>query len=82
MQTDKGGQRGPQSSRQGFGRDNDRRNSDHDGRDSNPNYINTANGGPPPPLPGFGFNFGNMPNMAMFPPGFLNGAGQTQAPGQ
>ena len=84
MATDKGGQRGPQSTRQAFSRENDRRSNDRDNRDIAQNTANGLNQGPAPPVPGFGFNFAGMPNMPMFPPNFLNaaGGGQPSAPGQ
>ena len=96
MATDSGGKRGPQSSRENREReqalrqnDNGRsgsyskNNGDYDNRNDNRGSNGTNIGGVPPPVPGFGFNFSGMPNMPMFPPGFLNaGAGQPPPPGQ
>ena len=102
MATDSGGKRGPQSTRLNGPdhRNNDRgggyRNNSNDydrtdSRDRNDPYRSSqqpqqGQNGIPPPVPGFGFNFTGMPNMPMFPPGFLNaaagGAGQQGPPGQ
>lgn len=69
MQTDKGGNAGPRSSRDGFGPGvggPDRyRQSERNIRDNGPMGV-------PPAVPGFGFQFPPMPNgMPMFPPGFV-----------
>ena len=72
MQTDKGGQQGPRSTRdgpsatgQGQGQGQRYRQPDHNDRD-------TSNIGVSPAVPGFGFQFPTMPNGApMFPPGFV-----------
>lgn len=65
-------------------RDRERENNQRDvvaapNNNADPNTI-----GVPPPVPGFGFNFANMPNgMPMFPPGFMmpTTQPQQQAPG-
>ncbi|KAL8791383.1 MAG: hypothetical protein Q9195_005921 [Heterodermia aff. obscurata] len=69
MQTDKGGNAGPRSSRDGFGPGvggPDRyRLPERNMRDNGPMGV-------PPAVPGFGFQFPPMPNgMPMFPPGFV-----------
>ena len=74
MQTDKGGQQGPRSTRdgpsatgtgQGQGQSQRYRQPDHNDRDG-------GNIGVSPAVPGFGFQFPTMPNGApMFPPGFV-----------
>ena len=70
MQTDKGGQQGPRSTRDGpaqagTGQGQRYRQPDHNERD-------ISNIGVSPAVPGFGFQFPTMPNGApMFPPGFV-----------
>lgn len=89
MQTDKGGNNGPKSSRDyeeeeggRYRRDQPdrRREDDHGGRGPpaiNPNTM-------PLPIPGFPYSMPTLPNgmpMPMFPPGFTF-PGQPPAPGQ
>ena len=72
--TDSGGRRGPQSSRTFGGRDDSRGHRDNDRRmdrddrqgSNNPNNMPI---GVMPSMP-FPMNFGNMPGMPAFPPGF------------
>lgn len=92
MATDQGGKRGPQSSRgdnhgssRSEGRSRFRNGYDDRERDDNPRDTTGMNTNPnptaigvPPPVPGFGFNFANMPNMPIFPPGFMMPTGQPQ----
>ena len=77
MATDQGGKRGPQSSRgdnHGLRPNNDRQRY-NDNRDDNDRPTSSSNNNPNntamPPMPGFNFNFPNMPNgMPFLPPGF------------
>jgi len=68
MQTDKGGQQGPRSTRDAptpTGTGQRYRQPDHNDRDT------TNNIGVSPAVPGFGFQFPTLPNgVPMFPPGF------------
>jgi hypothetical protein len=77
MATDQGGKRGPQSSRggnHGSSRPNDRPRFSHDNdRPTSSDNTNT-NTTTPPQIPGYNFNFANLPGsmqMPMFPPGFM-----------
>ena len=77
MATDQGGKRGPQSSRggnHGSSRPNDRpRVNDDNQRPTSSDNSNT-NTTAPPQVPGYNFNFSNLPNsmqMPIFPPGFM-----------
>ena len=82
MQTDRGGNAGPRSSRDGFGPGS----SGFGGPEPYPQLErNMRDNGPigvPPPVPGFGFpQFPPMPNgMPMFPPNFMPPAGFGQPP--
>ncbi|KIW68274.1 hypothetical protein PV04_04231 [Phialophora macrospora] len=69
--TDSGGRRGPQSSRNFGGRD-DHRHKDNDRRDRDDRNSNNPNNMPVGVMPNMAFpmNFGNMPGMPAFPPGF------------
>lgn len=85
MATDKGGHKGPHSSRDATNSQPSRfRQSDNRPSDSRDNSTN-MNIGVPPAIPNFGFQFPSMPNgMSMFPPGMLPqgpGNGQTGPPG-
>ncbi|GAD99445.1 RNA binding protein Nrd1 [Paecilomyces variotii No. 5] len=83
MATDKGGQRGPQSSRSQHDRFGGRpreRGMDNHGHGGPPGPgghpdrdPSNANVGVPPAVPGFGFSF---PGVPMFPPGFMMGGAQ------
>ncbi|KAJ9248476.1 hypothetical protein C8Q69DRAFT_116894 [Paecilomyces variotii] len=83
MATDKGGQRGPQSSRSQHDRFGGRRpergmDSHGHGGPGGPGGhpdrdVSNANVGVPPAVPGFGFSF---PGVPMFPPGFMMGGAQ------
>lgn len=76
MATDKGGQQGPRSTRDGPGSSNSNNNTNStsasrfrqpDRNDREANSIGVA-----PAVPGFGFQFPGMPNgMPIFPPGFV-----------
>ena len=69
MQTDKGGQQGPRSTRDAPTPMNGSRYRQPEGRGTNNRDSNNV--GAPPSVPGFGFQF-PMPNgMPMFPPGFM-----------
>jgi protein NRD1 len=77
MATDQGGKRGPQSSRggnHGSSRPNDRpRFSNDNDRPTSSDNTNT-NTAAPPQIPGYNFNFANLPGsmqMPIFPPGFV-----------
>ena len=77
MATDQGGKRGPQSSRggnHGSSRPNDRPRFSHDNdRPTSSDNTNT-NTATPPQIPGYNFNFANLPGsmqMPIFPPGFV-----------
>lgn len=83
MQTDKGGQQGPRSSRDGLSNDAPTQqrymNPDHTNRDAN----NATNAGVGPAVPAFGggFQFPGMPNGFQFPPGFVfPGSAPSQPP--
>ncbi|KAL1968743.1 hypothetical protein VTN77DRAFT_1569 [Rasamsonia byssochlamydoides] len=87
MATDKGGNRGPQSSRSQHERfrRQDRGMDSHTGgasgmggpgSNADRDSSNANNPAVPPAVPGFGFSF---PGMPMFPPGFMMGGTQTQA---
>ena len=70
MQTDKGGQQGPRSTRDAPPPATASRYRQPDGRIGNERDNNNV--GVPPSVPGFGFQFPPMPNgMPMFPPGFM-----------
>ena len=79
MATDQGGKRGPQSSRggnHGSSRPNDRPrfSNDNDRPASSDNTNTNTNTTAPPQIPGYNFNFANIPGgmqMPMFPPGFM-----------
>ncbi|KAL9119834.1 MAG: hypothetical protein Q9187_003612 [Circinaria calcarea] len=79
MQTDKGGQQGPRSTRDAPS-SNASRYRQPEGRNSNDRDTNTI--GVAPSVPGFGFQFPPMHNgMPMFPPGFMmSGSTPTQPP--
>ena len=66
MATDKGGIQGPRSTRDGLGAQTPQRyrQPERDNREAN-------NIGVAPAVPGFGFQFPNMPNGFQFPPGFV-----------
>ncbi|ETI24315.1 hypothetical protein G647_03684 [Cladophialophora carrionii CBS 160.54] len=70
--TDSGGRRGPQSSRNFGGRDDNNRFRDNDRRDRDDRNSNNPNNMPVGVVPNMPFpmNFGNMPGMPTFPPGF------------
>ena len=75
MQTDKGGQQGPRSTRDPPPAPSRYRAPER--REENERPSSTA--GVAPAVPGFGFQFPTLPNgMPMFPPGFLM-PGQTPA---
>ncbi|KAL9609388.1 MAG: hypothetical protein Q9167_005835 [Letrouitia subvulpina] len=85
MATDKGGHKGPHSSRDAANSQPNRfRQPDNRPSDSRDNSTN-MNIGVPPAIPNFGFQFPSMPNgMSMFPPGMLPqgpGNGQNGPPG-
>ena len=66
MQTDKGGQQGPRSTRDGPPPSRFRQPEGRSGNDRDVGPTGTA-----PAVPGFGFQFPVMPNgMSMFSPGF------------
>lgn len=90
MQTDKGGQQGPRSTRdpppsgsnqryrqpERGDRDNGNNNNNSNGNGNNDNSSGIA-----PAVPNFGFQFPAMPNGFQFPPGFFaSGAMNTQPP--
>ncbi|KAL9102874.1 MAG: hypothetical protein Q9163_002026 [Psora crenata] len=82
MATDKGGQQGPRSSRDQSAQQpqNDRyRQPPPDDRNNNQPNTNPVGGGPA--VPGFGFNFPQMPNGFQFPPNFMFPS-SAAAPGQ
>ena len=94
MQTDKGGQQGPRSTRepppshgqryrQSDRHENDSRNSNSNNADNNGNGNgNNSSNNTAPSVPGFGFNFPGMPTGFQFPPGFVfpGGMPNTQPP--
>ncbi len=68
MQTDKGGQQGPRSTRDGPNSTG----TAEQYRPPNQNDRDTSIIGVSPAVPGFGFQFPTLPNGApMFPPGFV-----------
>lgn len=77
MATDKGGQQGPRSTRDGptnAGTPSHQRYGERDNRESQPVGV-------PPAVPGFGFQFPGMPAGFTFPPGFvMPGTMPTQPP--
>jgi len=79
MATDKGGQQGPRSTRDGPGNSGPPsqqryRQPERDNRDAN--TVNV-----PPAVPNFGFQFPGMPAGFSFPPGFIMpGTTPTQPP--
>lgn len=90
MQTDKGGNQGPRSSRDGQSVQppNEQRYRQPERNDQERNHNNNNNmgnnniAGIPPPVPAFGgFQFPGMPAGFQFPPGFaFPGATPTQPP--
>ena len=84
MQTDKGGQQGPRSTRESAQSHHQRYRPLHDRRDHDDRYNNrnddSGNGNgngngnnsssAAPAVPNFGFQFPGMPNGFAFPPGF------------
>ena len=77
MQTDKGGQQGPRSSRDPPPTTSRFRATE---RRDEPERSNSAIGAPPA-VPGFGFQFPMLPNgMPIFPPGFVMPGQQASQP--
>lgn len=80
MATDKGGQQGPRSTRDGPTnqapnqryRQPERNDRDNNNGNSNSSNNNSNSGiGVAPSVPGFGFQFPGIPNGFQFPPGFV-----------
>lgn len=79
MATDKGGQQGPRSSREGP--NNSGQSSQQRYRQPERDNRDAGNVGVPPAVPGFGFQYPGLPAGFQFPPGFvMPGSAPTQPP--
>ena len=85
MATDKGGQHGPQSTRDNQQSDRFQQSQQRDDRSYSQQGSGNGNNsfGVGPAVPGFSFNFPGMPNGFQFPPGFVfpTAPGQPPPPG-